>query len=100
MEVGIGFAGEADDHGGADGDAGDGLADSFEEFEELIAVGAALHAFEDFAGGVLERHVDVFDERFVGGDGIEQFLGDAVGVAVEEADPLFVFGFDLGEAFQ
>jgi hypothetical protein len=48
---------------------------------------------------VLERHVDVLDQRFVGGDGVEQFLGDAVGIAVEEADPLFVRSRS-GEAFE
>jgi hypothetical protein len=34
----------------------------------------------------------------VGGDGFKQDGGDAVGVGVEEADPLFVRGFDFGEA--
>ena len=44
FEVRGGFAGEADDEAGAEGDAGDGGADLFEGFEEDLRAGAALHA--------------------------------------------------------
>ena len=59
---------------------------------------AALHTFEDIAGGVLEGDVDVLNERLVSGDGFEEDGGDAVGICVEKANPFFVGCFDFGEA--
>ena len=81
-----------------EGDAGNRGAHALEEFQEGVAVGAALHAGEDVAAGVLERHVDVFGEAFVGGEGLEHFLRYAIRVGVEEADPEEVF--DLCEALE
>jgi len=36
---------------------------------------------------VLERNVEIFADVVVLGDGVEEFIGDAVGVGVEEAEP-------------
>ena len=44
---------------------------------------------------MLQRHIDVFHEGGVLGDGIQQFLRDFIGISVEEADPLGMLGFDL-----
>ena len=60
-------------------------------------MGTALHAFEDKRAGMLQGHVDVLHERFVGGDGIEQLLRDLIWIGVEETDPFGEFGGDLGE---
>src|ERR1035438_5117378 len=98
MPVFGGFAGEAHDEAGADGDAGNGAADALDQLEENIARSSALHALKDAGAGVLERHVDVLGERGVFGDGVEQALGDLIRIGVEEADPLLGRGVDLREA--
>ena len=98
LEVGFGFAGKADDEAGAQRDAGNGGAHPLEEFQEGVAVGAALHAGQDVAAGMLQRHVDVFGQAFVGGEGFEHFLRYAIWIGVEKAHPEQVF--DLGEAFE
>ena len=53
----------------------------------MSAPAAALHALEDGGRGVLQRHVEVFADVVVAGDGFEQAAGDAVGIGVEEAQP-------------
>src|SRR5271170_7201591 len=60
VEIILRLAGEADDERCAKGYAGDGGADLFEGLEEDLSVGSALHTLEDVAGGVLQRHVEVF----------------------------------------
>ena len=47
---------------------------------------------------MLQWHVDVFDQRIVLRERVEQLLRDAVGVGVEEPHPLGLRRFDLGEA--
>jgi len=37
---------------------------------------------------VLERKVEIFADIVVARDGFEKFAGDAVGISVEEAEPL------------
>ncbi len=87
LKVGFGFAGEADDEGGADDDAGDDAAGLFDELEEDVSGAAALHGLEDGGAGVLEGDVEVFGDVGVAGDGFEEAGGDLVGVGVEEAEP-------------
>ena len=65
FEIRLGFAGEADDHAGADGDAGNGAADALDQLEENIAARAALHALQHRGAGMLQRHVDVLHQRRV-----------------------------------
>ena len=67
-----GFAGEADDEAGAEGDAGDGGADLLEGLEEDVCAGAALHGFEDGRGGVLEGDVEILADVVVRGDGLKR----------------------------
>src|SRR5580704_7354599 len=98
LEIGFGFAGEADDKRCANRDAGDDPANFFEHFEKCAGVRAALHAGEDAAAGVLERHVEIFGEARVRGDGFEQFVRDAIRVAIEESNPGKIF--DLREALE
>ena len=57
IEVGVGFAGEADDEAGAEDEVGDDLAGFLDDLEEAIGGASALHAAEDVGAGVLERHV-------------------------------------------
>ncbi len=49
---------------------------------------------------MLQRNIDVLDERIVCGDGVEEFLGDPVGVGVEKTHPLLRWSLDRGEAGQ
>jgi len=87
VEVGFGFAGEADDKAGADDDAGDDAAGLFEELEEDVGGAATLHALEDGGAGVLEGDVKILGDGGVLRHGFEEAGGDLVGVGVEEAEP-------------
>jgi GGDEF domain-containing protein len=51
--------------------------------------------FEDGGRRVLQRHVEIFADVVVPGDGVKQLAGDAVGIGVEEAQP--AQAFDAGE---
>ena len=82
-----GFAGETDDEGGAEGNAGDGFANLLQGLEEDVRTGAALHGFEHRGRGVLEGDVEIFADVVVLCDGFEELVGDAVGIGVEEAEP-------------
>ncbi len=48
------------------------LRDFFEHFQECVAVRAALHARENAAAGVLQRHVEIFRQARMRGDRFEQ----------------------------
>ncbi len=95
LEIGVGFAGKADDHAGADGDARNGVADALEQLQEKIAVRAALHALQNRGAGVLQRHVDILDQRLVLGDRVQQLLRDAVRIAIQKPHPFFVRRLNL-----
>ncbi len=85
--LGVGFGGEAGDEGGAEGDAGDPLAEFLEEGFDLVAGDLAAHGVEDLVVDVLEGHVDVFDEVAAVGEGADHVVGEAAGVGVHEAEP-------------
>ena len=95
IKIRDGFAGKADDEGGAQSDAGNCCADFFQCLEEDLRAAAALHALQNRGRGVLQRQIEILADVVVPGDGVEQFAGDAVGVGVEEAQP--AQAFDLGE---
>ena len=82
-----GFAGEADDEGRADGDAGDAGADFFDEGADVGAVGFTFHQSEHMIGDVLEGHVDVTGDFLAFGDGGDEVIAPVGGVGVEQADP-------------
>ena len=44
---------------------------------------------------MLERDIEIFADIVVAGDGVEELGGDAVGVGVEETEPMEAF--DIGE---
>ncbi len=69
-------------------------------FRKISPVRPALHALENRSAGVLQRHVDILHQRIMRGDGVEQSLRDLVGIAVEEAHPLFVLRFDIRQRLQ
>ena len=49
---------------------------------------------------MLQRHVDVLHQVAVFGNGVEQFLGDAIRVAVQKANPFLLLGLDLCQPSQ
>ena len=81
---------KTDNEAGAEGDAGDSGADLGERLEEDVGACAALHALEDIGRGVLERKVEVLADIVVARDGFEQLASDAIGIGVEESEPLEV----------
>src|SRR4051812_33225785 len=80
VKVRGGLAGEADDKGGAEGDAGNGGADFLDGLEEDFGSGSALHALEDIGRGVLERNVEVLADVVVLRDCLKELAGNAVRV--------------------
>ena len=73
-------------------------ADTFDQLQEDVAGCSALHALQHRGAGMLQRHVDVLDQRGVLRDRIEQLLGDLVRIGVEETHPFRLRRFDLRQA--
>lgn len=95
LEVVVGFAGETDDEGGADGEVGDVGAEVAKERLNVLARGFALHCVEDVGVDVLEGDVDVGDDFGVMCDGADEFVAPMGWVGVEDSDP--EVAFDLGK---
>lgn len=89
LEFAFGFAGVADDEGGAEGDVRHGVPDVLDGLAGDAEAGT-LHAVEDGVGAMLEGHVHVGDDVGEGGHGMGEAGGDAAGVGVHEADPRYV----------
>ena len=90
-EVFFGFAGEADDESGADGEAGDAGAHAVDEVADVVAGGFALHGSEHAVGDVLEGDIDVASDLGGIGDGADEFVAPVGWVGVEETDPEVAF---------
>jgi hypothetical protein len=104
VEVGIGFAREADDEGGANGDAGDASADAFEEVPNVGAIRFTTHESQHVIADVLQGHVDVASHFWAFGDGLNEVVAPVGRMGVEEADPEVAFDFvespnECGEGF-
>ena len=93
VEVGIGLTGEADDEGGADGDAGDASADAFEKVANVSTIGLTAHEGEHVVADMLERHIDVAGDFWAFGDGLDEVVAPVGGMGVEQADPEVAFDF-------
>jgi len=65
---------------------------------KIISAGSALHPLQHRGAGMLQRHVDIFHQRLVLGDGVEELLRDFIGIAIEEADPFFMVRFNLRQS--
>jgi hypothetical protein len=59
--------------------------------QKRVAIRSALHAREDVAAGVLERHVHIVCDARVRGNGVEQALRHAVRITIQGAHPLQAF---------
>src|SRR6202046_994573 len=70
----------------------------FEHFQDRIAIRAALHARENVSTGMLQLDVEIFCQARMGGNRVKQARRDAVGIAIEEADPVQVV--PLGESME
>lgn len=89
----FGFAGEAGDEGGADGEIRDAVAHALEEVADVFPVGLAVHLVEHVVGDVLQGNIDIAGDFGTLGDGLDEFIGPMRGVGVEEADPEVAFEF-------
>ena len=87
VDVGLGFAGEADDEGRAQRDAGDAGADALDEVADVGAARLALHRVEHVVADVLQRHVDVAGDLRALGDGPDELVAPVRRMRVEQADP-------------
>src|SRR5205085_1515944 len=94
----LGLAGETDDEGRADGDAGDPGADAGDECLDVFARSLAPHEFEHARMDVLERNVDVAADVAARGDAGDEFVAPMRGMGVEQANPKLAF--DLVERAQ
>jgi len=65
----------------------DGFADALDKLEEDITRSLRASCASALSARVLQRHVDVFHQRVVLGNGIEQLLRDLIGIRIEEANP-------------
>ena len=88
FELFVRLAGEARHDGGADDHVRHFFADLLYEVLEGLPVPGPMHAAKHRLVRVLQRDVEVVAHLRVGRHDVQQFIADAFGVAVEEADPL------------
>jgi len=74
--VGFGFTGEAGDDIGSNGRLGEAVVDELDAAGVVLGAVPAVHGGEDAVGGGLQRHVKVLGDAIVGGEQIDQVLGD------------------------
>ena len=86
-DVGVGFAGEADDESSADRDARDAGADALDQVANVVAACLALHAAEHVVADVLERNVDVAGDLRALRDRADELIAPMRRMRVEQADP-------------
>ena len=78
-EVLVGFAGEADDEGRAQGDVRNARADVLEQPHVRLARARPLHALQHRVGRVLQRQVDVLHDLVEIGDRVDDVVVMVVG---------------------
>lgn len=76
LVVGMGFAGEAGDHVGADGGVGKLLADEFDAAGVMLRAVTAVHGGEDAVRAGLQRHVEMLGEAIGGSEKSDEIPGD------------------------
>ena len=85
FEVFVGFAGEADDDVGAEGDVAAGCLGPGNALEIPIPGVLALHGAQDVGRAGLHGEMDVVAERWDGVDDVDDVLGEVAGVRGREA---------------
>ena len=93
FELFIGLAGEARHDRRANDHVRHSLPDLPDERLKGLSVTGAMHAAQDRLVRVLQRDVEVVADFRVGRHDVEQFIADAFGVTVEEADPFDALDF-------
>ena len=100
VEASVGFAGEADDEGGAENAAGDFGSEGFNQLADFVFGMRAAHCFEDFGIDVLERDVEIWEYFIAGADGFDEAFGNSGGVEVKKSNPAESRDFgEVGEQF-
>ena len=80
MVVFVGFAGEADDDVGGDGEVGPGFAHGVAEAQVFFVFVGAAHEAEDAVAAALHGEVDVAAEFGEVGVGFDEVFAEADGV--------------------
>lgn len=93
LELLLCFPRQARDQGGADADPGNLFPKFFEQRADQRRIAPAVHSPEQTVVDMLKRQVDIFDDLRFGGNGLDQLVGGAVGVAVEKTHPADFFNF-------
>jgi len=86
FEIGVCFAGEADDECGADGEIGADFAPGVDAVERLFLIAGAFHRFEDGRRSVLEGNIEIGQHEAFGHQR-DDIINMGVGIDVMEADP-------------
>ena len=95
LEFLVRLAGVADDEGGAEREFGHGRPHFGKRFAHLLHVRRAAHPAEGHRVGVLEGHVQVWDQWFVHRHRLDHPVGDVAGEGVHDPDPVHIWdGFD------
>ena len=93
FELFVGLAGEARHDRRANDHVRHSLPDLPDERLKGLSVTGAMHAAQDRLVRVLQRDVEVVADFRVGRHDVEQFIADAFGVTVQEADPFDALDF-------
>ena len=86
-KLGIGFAREARDERGTNGQAGNAGAEFSDQFADVGFRGLPAHVAQHPLFHVLEGHVDIARDLGQAGDRCDQLVRPVGGVGVEEPDP-------------
>src|SRR4029077_6795395 len=84
---------KTDDERCAQRDAGNRTPHFFNRAQEDISARTPLHAFQNARRRVLQGHIDVGTDLFVGRNGFKQPAGDFVGIGIKKPYPAQVFNF-------
>ena len=62
-----------------------------DQFGQGLLVAPAVHGLQHLSGSVLQGQIDVFQNLRLIGHHIQQFVGDGIGIAVQQAHPAELF---------
>ncbi len=86
LEIRVGFARKADDEGAAQGQLGADATPRLQAFKGILGGGRAFHALQDTRAAVLQRHVEIGQDRPLSHER-DQLIDVRIGIDVVQAHP-------------
>src|SRR5260370_9835946 len=96
--MGSGRSGRSRDSACADRKPRNRPSNALDQRKENVARCASLHALQNRRTGMLQRHVDIFRQRRMSCNRVEQLLRHFIWIRVKKSNPLLLRRFDLPKA--